>query len=81
MGKTTTQEQEMTFTIWPTNKYSEQEVCEHCGKTGLKRTRIVELQDVDGMVHAKMAFGTTCASKLAAGRIYGTRYAEIGEAF
>jgi hypothetical protein len=27
-----------------------------------------------------MAFGTTCASKLAAGKTDGVRYAEIGEA-
>jgi len=71
---------DMTYTIWPTNKYSEIETCEHCGKTGLKRTRIVNLCDADGMVHDKLAFGTTCAAKLAAGKTDGTRYAEIGEA-
>jgi hypothetical protein len=70
----------ITYTIWPTNSYSDEvETCEHCGKTGLKRTRVVNLQDNDGMIHDKLYFGTTCAMKLAAGKTDGTRYAELGE--
>lgn len=67
------------YSIWPTNRYSDCETCEHCGKTGLKRTRIVELTDADGTIIDKLAFGTTCAQKLAHGKTDGKRYAEIGE--
>lgn len=67
------------YRIEATDKYSDQEVCEHCGRTGLKRTRIVNLTDEHGMVWQKMAFGTTCAMKLASGKTDGVRYAEFGE--
>jgi hypothetical protein len=69
----------MIYRIEATNSYSEQETCEHCGRTGLKRTRIVNLVDTDGMIWHKMAFGTTCATKLASGKTDGVRYAEFGE--
>lgn len=69
----------MIYRIEPTNRYSDQETCDHCGKTGLKRTRVMDLVDEDGMICQKMTFGTTCAQKYAMGKTDGTRYAEFGD--
>lgn len=37
--------------------------CEHCGKSGLKNTVVLEILDDDGNAEGATWYGTTCAAK------------------
>jgi len=54
--------------------------CQQCGKPELKGTVILDILDADGNTEDIIYAGTTCAAKMAGGRVTGTKIRQQAEA-